>query len=123
MALSVWLFAAQIDDAVDAGVGALLAAAERLRVGDQRDRPFLEFMLVAQGEIARGGNVLGHADRLELRVCAEGIAQAALDQRDGEVGDVDADPLPAEFLRGVNRGVAATERVEHDIAGVGRGGV
>ena len=52
----------------------------------------------------------------------EGVAQALLDQADGEVGDVDADPLPPELLRRVDGGAAAAERVEHHVAGVGGGG-
>ena len=42
---------AQIDDAVNAGIRALLAAPERLGVGDERDRPFFEFVLVALRQI------------------------------------------------------------------------
>jgi hypothetical protein len=48
----------------------------------------------------------------------EGVFQAALNQRDGEVRYVYADPPAAEFLRGVDRGAAAAERVEHHVAGV-----
>ena len=36
--------------------------------------------------------------------------------------DVDADPLPPELLRRVDRRAAAAERIEHDVAWVGRGG-
>ena len=56
----------------------------------------------------------------ELHV-REGVAQALLDQADGEVGDVDADPMPPEFLRRMDGGAAAAERVEHHVAGVGGG--
>jgi hypothetical protein len=52
----------------------------------------------------------------------EGIAQAFFDQPDGQMGDVDADPLAAQLLGGVDGGAAAAERVEHHVAGVGRGG-
>ena len=38
------------------------------------------------------------------------------------MGDVDADPLPAELLRGMDGGAAAAEGIEHDIALVRRGG-
>jgi hypothetical protein len=38
------------------------------------------------------------------------------------VGDVDADPLPPELLRGVNGSAAAAEGVEDDVAFVGGGG-
>jgi hypothetical protein len=35
------------------------------------------------------------------------------------VGDVDADPLAPELLRGDHGGAAAAEGVEHHVAGVG----
>jgi hypothetical protein len=45
-----------------------------------------------------------------------------LDQSDGEVGHVDPDPLPPELFRRIDRRAAAAERIEHHVAGVGRGG-
>ena len=51
----------------------------------------------------------------------EGIAQPLFDQPDGKVGHVDPDPLPPQFLRRVHGGAAAAERIEHHIAGIGRG--
>jgi hypothetical protein len=36
--------------------------------------------------------------------CAEGILEPFLDERNGEVRDVYADPLAVEFLRGVKAG-------------------
>ena len=47
------------------------------------------------------------------------ILQAFLDQRNSEVGDIDADPLAIELLRRMHRGAAAAERIEHHIALVG----
>jgi hypothetical protein len=38
------------------------------------------------------------------------------------VSHVDADPLPSELLRGMDRRTAAAERIEHHVAFVGRGG-
>ncbi len=52
----------------------------------------------------------------------EGVAQALLDQRDGKVRDVDADPSAPEFLSRVNGGAAATEGVKHHVAFIGGGG-
>ena len=91
--------------------------------GDQAERPLLELEVVvlvvapAPGEVAGAGEVLRHAVGVEGDA-GEGVAQALLDQADGEVGDVDADPLPPELLRRVHGGAAAAERVEHHLAGV-----
>ena len=52
----------------------------------------------------------------------KGILQTFLDQRNGEMRDVDADPLPVQFMRRMHRGAAAAERIEHHVARVGRGG-
>ena len=38
------------------------------------------------------------------------------------MSDIDADPLPPQFLRGMNGGAAAAERIEHYVAFVGTGG-
>ena len=59
---------------------------------------------------------VGSANRI-----TEGVVEAFLDQTDGEVGDVDADPTPAKFLGGVHRGAATAERVEDEIVGVAAG--
>jgi hypothetical protein len=94
---------AKIEVAVDATVRALLREVAGLGV-DQRQRPFLELealfriLAPAPGEIAGPAQVLRHAmggegDR------GEGVAQPLLDQADGEMGHVDADPAPPEFLR------------------------
>jgi hypothetical protein len=81
----------------------------------ERNGPPLELILVAGGQIAGSVQVLRGAVNLELDA-REGIAQALLDQRDGEMRDVDADPLALELLGGVNGGAAAAERVEHHVA-------
>jgi hypothetical protein len=61
--------------------------------------PFLELVvLAALGEVAGAGEVLRGAVGGEGHL-REGVAQALLDQADGEVGDVDADPLPSQLLR------------------------
>jgi hypothetical protein len=38
------------------------------------------------------------------------------------MGDVDADPPAAELVRGVDGGAAPAERVEDNVAGLGRRG-
>ena len=121
-AMALGLAGAQIDLAVDAGIGALLAALPGLGVGDERDGPELEGVRVLIEQSLSAVVVLRQADDLELRGSAEGLGEAALDQVDGERSDIDADPLAAEFLGGVDGGAAAAERIEDDVAGIGRGG-
>ena len=102
-------------------VGALLATLPGLGVGDQRDRPKLELVLVGGGELAGAVEVHRHAMHVEFDAL-EGVAQPAPDQVDGDMGNVDADPPPVEFFGGMDGGAAAAERVEHQVAGVGGGG-
>jgi hypothetical protein len=42
-----------------------------------------------------------------LYIRAESVFKPAFDEVDGEVGDIYANPLPAELLRRVNGGAAA----------------
>ena len=86
----------------------------------ERQRPPLELVAVVPGKLARRAEVFRLADDLELQAGEHG-GQAVLLQRDGQVGDVDADPAPAQLLRGRDRGAAAAERVEHHVAGVAAG--
>jgi hypothetical protein len=46
---------------------------------------------------------------LDLR--AEGVGEAFLDEADGEVGNVDADPAAVETLRDLDGGAAAAEGI------------
>ena len=49
----------------------------------------------------------------EFHPAAVGVLQAVLDERNGELSNINADPVAAEFLGGVNRRAAAAERVQH----------
>jgi len=40
---------------------------------------------------------------------------------DRQVGDINADPLPAKFLRRSDARAAAAERIQHHVTRVGRG--
>ena len=60
------------------------------------------------------------ADDLE-RSAGEHFLQPVLLQGDGKVGNVYANPAPAELLSGGDGGPAAAKRVEHDVAGVAAG--
>jgi len=77
----------------------------------------LELELIVLGELLRAGEI----DRLtflhKLDLLAERIAQPALDQINGKVGNVDAEPLPAQLLRRMNGRAATAERVKNYIAG------
>jgi hypothetical protein len=48
--------------------------------------------------------------------------QAVFDERNGELRHVNADPVAAEFLGGVNGGATAAERVENQSATSGCAG-
>ena len=59
---------------------------------------------------------------LELGLSLESIVEPRFDQPDGQMSDVDADPLPIHLLRRVNGGAAAAKLVEDNVAFVGGGG-
>src|ERR1035441_7088848 len=73
----------------------------------ERHGPSLELVFVPRGEVARGIEVFGRAVDLKREAGLEGVLEPFLDERNGEVRDVYADPLAVELLRGVN-GRAAT---------------
>ena len=106
----------EVEPSVDALVRALLLLG-RTRA-HQAERPPLELVRVLLGQLRCASRVGRLADDLVgvLDLGAEGIAQALLDQGDGQVGDVDADPAAAELLRGGDRRAAAAEGIEHDVA-------
>jgi hypothetical protein len=81
----------------------------------------LELILVLLSQ--RGGFVGrdGLADGDDLDLVAVSVAQPILDERGGQLGDVDADPLAAQLLGGVNRRAAAAEWVKDEIAGIAAG--
>ena len=105
-----------IEPAVDALVAALLVARV---AADLPAHPLLELVRVVGCQPLGAGEVLRHADRLELDARIA-LAHPVLDHADGDMGDVDPDPLPAQFLRRIDRRPAAAEGVEHDVARVGR---
>jgi hypothetical protein len=78
-------------------------------------------VLVARREVARSLDVLRDAVDV-VRDARKRVLEAPLDQCNGKMRDVDADPLPAEFFRGMNGGAAAAKGIEDDVAGVGGGG-
>ena len=69
--------------------------------------------------VPTGRGSAGAAD--EFHAAFVGVEQPRLDERDGELRDVDANPVAAQLLGGVNRRAAAAEWVEHQIAGVAAG--
>jgi hypothetical protein len=104
---------AEIDQAVDPAVGALLFSAERLRL-NERHGPPLELILVAVGEVARAVDVLRRAMNLEFE-SGERIFEPAFNQADGKVRYVNSYPLAIELLGRVNGGAAAAKWVKNCI--------
>jgi hypothetical protein len=101
--------------AVDAAIRALLSALEGLGV-DERNRPPLELVFVPGGEVARCVEVAWRADHIKFAACSKSILKPLFDQGNGEVGDVDPNPLAFKFLRGMNGGTATAEWIEHHVA-------
>jgi hypothetical protein len=58
---------------------------------------------------------------LKLNVIAESIFKTVLDEIDGEIRHINADPLATRLLRCVNRCAAAAKRVEDGVAGIATG--
>ena len=88
---------------------------------EQGDGPELELVGVLLPEGAGAALVLGLADHVVVLygVEVEGGLEAVLHQGDGEVGNVDAEPVASELLGRGHRGAAAAEGVEDHIALVG----
>ena len=68
-----------------------------------------------------GGLLYPAAAGHEFQPGAVGVLQAVLDEGNGELRHVNADPVAAEFLGGVNGRAAAAERVQHHVAGIAAG--
>ena len=86
----------EVDVAVHARIGALAFVLRRASI-DQAERPPFELVAVVLGERGGAGRVFGVAeDGVGAQLLAEGVAQAVADERDGDVGDVDADPVAVE---------------------------
>lgn len=109
----------EVKPAIDPLVGPLLLI-HRPR-SHQAQRPPLELVLVGRGQ--RGGIFRrgGLADHLIASQIPEGITKAGLDQSNREMGDIDADPLPAELLGSLDGRAAAAEGIEDDVAFVAAG--
>ena len=88
----------------------------------QRNGPVLELVRVLLPQSAGAAHVLGLTDHIVVLawVQVEGGLDAVLHQRHRQVGDVDSNPLPPEFLRRRDRRPAAAERVQYHITFLGR---
>ena len=84
---------------VDTAIGSLLDAFGGSRPAEP-ECPILELVLVFEGKLLSPGYVRGLADDLVgfADVGAVGVVQARLDEADGEVGNVDADPAAVQLL-------------------------
>ena len=108
----------EVESAVDAFVGAFFFLGCGGAGADEAQGPVLELVFVALGEVFGGFEVFGLADDLvgggdSLSEC---VGEPHFDQVDREVGNVDADPVPVEFLGGGDGRSAATEGVENSVA-------
>src|SRR5690349_2554503 len=56
-----------------------------------------------------------------LNVGTVGVSQPLADQIDGQICNVNADPLPAKFLGSINGGAAPAERVQNNVTFTTRG--
>ena len=92
-----------------------LLLLDRARI-DQAERPPLELTFVLAGQ--HGGFVwrgrFAHGD--DFNFGAIGVAQTAFDQRRGELGYVNANPLAAQLFGRVNCHAAAAEGIENPVA-------
>ena len=68
----------------------------------EAERPVLELSFVFFGELRSSGDVGGFADHFVgfADLVREGVVEAGLDEADGEVGDVDADPATGNYFFG-----------------------
>ncbi|MCU1247701.1 MAG: hypothetical protein JWQ49_730 [Edaphobacter sp.] len=107
----------EVEATVDASVCALLDAFGGAGSAEA-ERPGLELKFVLFGELRGSGYVGRFADDFVglANVVGEGVVEARLDEADGEVGDVDADPAAVEFLRDLDGGAAAAEGIEDYVA-------
>ena len=106
---------------VNAAVRALLFALEGL--GSTNDTAHhWNWYLSRVARSRAASRSLGVPWTSNLQAGLEGVLEPFFDERNGEVRDVDADPLAVELLRGVNGRAATAERVEHHVAFVAAGG-
>src|SRR5439155_26785750 len=83
----------KVEQSVDAAISAFAFAFFQRPRANERQRPMLKLELVELSK-ALGAPEIGWLTFLfELNLFAERIFQAALDQVDGEIRDVDPDPL------------------------------
>lgn len=90
---------------------------------NEAERPPLELIRIIFRQLLRAGNIHRLANDFVglFYGFAESVAEAALDEADGEVGDVDADPFAIEALCNCNGCAAAAEWVENGVAFVAAG--
>ena len=109
-------FGADDGAAIQSAIAALFEIG--LRAGDEAQRPALKI-------VGGGGEGAGIGEGLRVAVDGGGDAamlfEAFFHQADGQRFDIDADPAPAEVLRGGDGRAAATEGIEDEVARVGGG--
>ena len=114
--LALVLALVEIKHAVHAAIRALAFACRARARLNQGQRPLLELPLVQFRQRLGAAKIGGLAAFLKLNIIAESVFEAAFDEVDGKVGDINANPLPSEFLRRVNGGAATAKWIKHDVA-------
>ncbi len=86
----------------------------------QTQRPPLELLFILFRQV-RAHLRYRFTNHFVFEFIAKGIFHAPFDQTNGKVSDIDPDPAPSQFLSSGNSRPAATERVQHHIAGLAGG--
>jgi hypothetical protein len=111
----------EVEAVVDAAVGSLaLIYGPR---ADLTESPPLELVFVFGGEGGGSGVVGGFANDFVglFDFGAVAIGEALLDEADGEVGDINANPAAIKALGGLDGGAATTEGIKDEVSLVGAG--
>jgi hypothetical protein len=88
---------------------------------DQPKCPPLKLIGILRGQRCGIGQGRWLPHDLIAHLCPKGILEPMLDEGDGQMGDVDANPLTVPALDWRDGGTTATEGIKHDIAFVTTG--
>ena len=81
----------------------------------------MELIRIACGQFFGIGQRHRLTDHLVLRRCPEGVKEPVLDERDGQMRDVDPDPPALEPFRDGHGCSATAEWVKHRVTFIGAG--
>ena len=102
---------------VDTTVTTFLNPVDRLGL-DFTQCPILKLVFVIGCELGGPGNIFKFPNDFVgvAYLLSEGVSEAGLDEADGEVSDIDADPGAIELLRNLYGGATTAKRVKNDVA-------